>query len=108
MLRFASFASALLFALATTATPVAAQSARSKNGTWTALPSQVVPPAPPRVAHGGFGALPFAAAGSSGFCDIVVKRGGGNPTQDMTGSIGHAKSYQAGGGGPARQRVCSR
>jgi hypothetical protein len=38
----------------------------------------------------------------------VVKRGGGNPTQDMTGSIGHAKSYQAGGGGPARQRVCSR
>jgi hypothetical protein len=31
------------------------------------------------------------------YCDIVVKRPGGNPTQDMTGSIGHAKSYQSGG-----------
>lgn len=30
-------------------------------------------------------------------CDIVVKQPGGNPTQDMTGSIGHAKSYQSGG-----------
>ncbi|BAU92176.1 hypothetical protein MPPM_3571 [Methylorubrum populi] len=108
MLRFASVATALLMACATTITPVSAQSARSKKGTWTALPSQVVPPAPPRVANGGFGALPLAVGGSSGYCDIVVKRGGGNPTQDMTGSIGHAKSYQATGGGPARQRVCSR
>lgn len=31
------------------------------------------------------------------YCDIVVKHPGGNPTQDMTGSIGHAKSYQSGG-----------
>ncbi|MEN3212863.1 hypothetical protein PUR23_22990 [Methylorubrum populi] len=108
MLRFASFASAVLFTVATAATPVSAQSARSKKGTWSALPSQVVPPAPPRIANGGFGALPLAVGGPSGYCDIVVKRGGGNPTQDMTGSIGHAKSYQAGGGGPARQRVCSR
>ncbi|MBB2960698.1 hypothetical protein [Methylobacterium sp. R2-1] len=108
MLRFASVAPILLVAFATAVTPVAAQSARSKKGTWTALPSQVVPPAPPRVTNGGFGALPLAAGGASGYCDIVVKRGGGNPTQDMTGSIGHAKSYQAGGGGPARQRVCSR
>lgn len=108
MLRFASLASAALFTVATAATPVSAQSARSKKGTWSALPSQVVPPAPPRVANGGFGALPLAVGGPSQYCDIVVKRGGGNPTQDMTGSIGHAKSYQAGGGGPARQRVCSR
>jgi len=108
MLRFASYASVLLLAFATTVTPVAAQSARPKKGAWTALPSQVVPPAPSLIAHGGFGALPLAAGSQSGYCDIVVKRGGGNPTQDMTGSIGHAKSYQAGGGGPARQRVCSR
>ncbi|MGE7153632.1 hypothetical protein ACQKJ1_07820 [Methylorubrum rhodesianum] len=108
MLRFASFASVLLMAFATTSLPAAAQSARAKNGTWTALPSQVLPPAPPRVANGGFGALPLAVGGGSGYCDIVVKRGGGNPTQDMTGSIGHAKSYQATGGGPARQRVCAR
>ena len=75
----------------------------------TALPAQGQLPAPPtRVDNGGFGPFPLAAAGSARYCDIVVKRGGGNPTQDMTGSIGHAKSYQAGGGGPARQRVCSR
>jgi len=108
MLRFASYASVLLLAFATTVAPVAAQSARAKKGTWTALPSQIVPPQPARIANGGFGALPLAVGGPSGYCDIVVKRGGGNPTQDMTGSIGHAKSYQAGGGGPARQRVCSR
>ncbi len=33
-----------------------------------------------------------------GGCDIIVKRPGGNPTQDMTGSIGHAKSHQSNGG----------
>ena len=38
-------------------------------------------------------------------CDIVVKRPGGNPTQDMTGSIGHAKSHQS-NGGAGRMRVC--
>jgi hypothetical protein len=38
-------------------------------------------------------------------CDIVVKRPGGNPTQDMTGSIGHAKSYQS-GGGRANPLIC--
>ncbi len=31
-------------------------------------------------------------------CDIIVKRPGGNPSQDMTGSIGHAKSHQSNGG----------
>ncbi|MEH3119713.1 MAG: hypothetical protein PGN25_19570 [Methylorubrum populi] len=108
MLRFASYTSILLLALATTVTPAASQTARQKNGSWSALPSQVVPPAPPRVVNGGLGPFPLTVGGPSGYCDIVVKRGGGNPTQDMTGSIGHAKSYQAGGGGPARQRVCSR
>ena len=109
MLRTASLASVFLFAVAVAATPVAAQPTRAKKGTWTALPAQGQLPAPPtRIDNGGFGAFPFAASGSSRYCDIVVKRGGGNPTQDMTGSIGHAKSYQAGGGGPARQRVCSR
>ncbi|ARO56439.1 protein of unknown function; putative exported protein [Methylorubrum extorquens] len=39
------------------------------------------------------------------YCDIVVKRPGGNPTQDMTGSIGHAKSYQS-GGGRANPLIC--
>ncbi|MDV2984603.1 UNVERIFIED_CONTAM: hypothetical protein Q9R58_09820 [Methylobacteriaceae bacterium AG10] len=106
MLRFASLASVVLLAVAVI--PAAAQPARAKKSTWTALPSQVVPPAPPRVANDGFGALPLPVGRASGYCDIVVKRGGGNPTQDMTGSIGHAKSYQAGGGGPARQRVCAR
>jgi len=43
--------------------------------------------------------------GADADCDIVVKRPGGNPTQDMTGSIGHAKSYQS-NGGPARKRIC--
>ncbi|AWI91203.1 hypothetical protein [Methylorubrum aminovorans] len=38
-------------------------------------------------------------------CDIVVKRPGGNPTQDMTGSIGHAKSHQS-GGGRANPLIC--
>lgn len=38
-------------------------------------------------------------------CNIVVLRPGGNPTQDMTGSIGHAKSYQA-NGGPRRKTIC--
>lgn len=38
-------------------------------------------------------------------CNIVVKRPGGNPTQDMTGSIGHAKSYQA-NGGPRCKTIC--
>lgn len=38
-------------------------------------------------------------------CNIVVKRPGGNPTQDMTGSIGHAKSYQS-GGGRANPLIC--
>lgn len=32
------------------------------------------------------------------FCNVVVRQSGGNPTQDMTGSIGHAKSYQSNGG----------
>ncbi|TFZ58215.1 hypothetical protein E4V01_12245 [Methylorubrum sp. Q1] len=39
------------------------------------------------------------------YCDIVVKRPGGNPTQDMTGSIGHAKSHQS-GGGRANPLIC--
>lgn len=106
MLRLASVTSILLLACVA-ATPAHAQTARTKAGSWSALPSQVLPP-PPRIADGGFGTAPFAAGRPSGYCDIVVKRGGGNPTQDMTGSIGHAKSYQAGGGGPARQRICSR
>jgi hypothetical protein len=38
-------------------------------------------------------------------CNIVVLRPGGNPTQDMTGSIGHAKSYQA-NGGPRCKTIC--
>lgn len=108
MLRTASFGAILLLACASTTAPVAAQSASATKGGWMALPAQGMLPTPSaRIGGGGFGALPFAA-GSSRYCDIVVKRGGGNPTQDMTGSIGHAKSYQAGGGGPARQRVCSR
>lgn len=108
MLRLASYSAIVLLTVAALAAPAAAQTARAKKGTWSALPSQVLLPAPPRVINGGLGPLPLAVGGSSGYCDIVVKRGGGNPTQDMTGSIGHAKSYQAGGGGPARQRVCSR
>lgn len=39
------------------------------------------------------------------FCNIVVRQPGGNPTQDMTGSIGHAKSYQS-NGGPRCKVVC--
>ncbi|GJE53039.1 hypothetical protein GOFOIKOB_6114 [Methylobacterium tardum] len=38
-------------------------------------------------------------------CNIVVHRPGGNPTQDMTGSIGHAKSWQA-NGGPRCKTIC--
>ncbi|CAM3290242.1 MULTISPECIES: hypothetical protein [Methylobacterium] len=38
-------------------------------------------------------------------CNIVVHRSGGNPTQDMTGSIGHAKSWQ-GNGGPRCKTIC--
>jgi hypothetical protein len=38
-------------------------------------------------------------------CNTVVHRPGGNPTQDMTGSIGHAKSYQ-GNGGPRCKTIC--
>jgi hypothetical protein len=38
-------------------------------------------------------------------CNIVVLRPGGNPTQDMTGSIGHAKSWQA-NGGPRCKTIC--
>lgn len=38
-------------------------------------------------------------------CNIVVHRPGGNPTQDMTGSIGHAKSWQ-GNGGPRCKTIC--
>jgi hypothetical protein len=38
-------------------------------------------------------------------CNIVVHRPGGNPTQDMTGSIGHAKSFQA-NGGPRCKTIC--
>ncbi|GJD33845.1 hypothetical protein [Methylobacterium aerolatum] len=38
-------------------------------------------------------------------CNIVVKRPGGNPTQDMTGSIGHAKSYWT-NGGPRCKTIC--
>jgi hypothetical protein len=38
-------------------------------------------------------------------CNIVVHRPGGNPTQDMTGSIGHAKSWQA-HGGPRCKTIC--
>ncbi|MBB3903579.1 hypothetical protein [Methylobacterium brachythecii] len=39
------------------------------------------------------------------FCNIVVRQPGGNPTQDMTGSIGHAKSYQS-NGGPRCKVIC--
>lgn len=52
----------------------------------------------------GVGPIGGGAIGGGG-CDIVVKGSNGNPTQDMTGSIGHAKSYQS-NGGPARPRVC--
>jgi hypothetical protein len=38
-------------------------------------------------------------------CNIVVLRPGGNPTQDMTGLIGHAKSWQ-GNGGPRCKTIC--
>jgi hypothetical protein len=38
-------------------------------------------------------------------CNIVVLRPGGNPTQDMSGSIGHAKSWQA-NGGPRCKTIC--
>ena len=38
-------------------------------------------------------------------CNIVVKRPGGNPTQDMTGSIGNAKSYWT-NGGPRCKTIC--
>ena len=38
-------------------------------------------------------------------CNILVHRSGGNPTQDMTGSIGHAKSWQ-GNGGPRCKTIC--
>ncbi|MBN6819462.1 hypothetical protein JRF84_07655 [Methylobacterium organophilum] len=38
-------------------------------------------------------------------CNIVVHRPGGNPTQDMTGLIGHAKSWQA-NGGPRCKTIC--
>lgn len=38
-------------------------------------------------------------------CNIVVHRPGGNPTQDMTGSIGHQKSYQS-NGGPRCKTIC--
>ena len=38
-------------------------------------------------------------------CNIVVKRPGGNPTQDMTGSIGHSKSYWT-NGGPRCKTIC--
>lgn len=38
-------------------------------------------------------------------CNIVALRPGGNPTQDMTGSIGHAKSWQA-NGGPRCKTIC--
>ncbi|UMY19720.1 hypothetical protein MMB17_10645 [Methylobacterium organophilum] len=51
-------------------------------------------------------AAPSWPAASRSTCEIVVKRPGGNPTQDMTGSIGHAKSHQS-NGGPARMRVCA-
>ncbi len=68
-------------------------------------------PGPGRVvgapAVGGMPTVPFPGRGSIGGprCDIVVKRPGGNPTQDMTGSIGHAKSHQS-NGGPGRMRIC--
>ncbi|GJE76856.1 hypothetical protein ACFQWF_07685 [Methylorubrum suomiense] len=68
-------------------------------------------PAPGRIvtapAVGGMPTMPFPGWGSGGGqrCDIVVKRPGGNPTQDMTGSIGHAKSHQS-NGGAGRMRVC--
>ncbi|MCE4225900.1 hypothetical protein HCU64_19280 [Methylobacterium sp. C25] len=39
------------------------------------------------------------------FCNIVVRQPGGNPTQDMTGSIGHQKSYQS-NGGPRCKVIC--
>lgn len=38
-------------------------------------------------------------------CNIVVKRPGGNPTQDMASSIGHAKSYWT-NGGPRCKTIC--
>ena len=40
------------------------------------------------------------------FCDIVVRQRGGNPTQDMTGLIGHQNSYQATGGYNRTPRLC--
>ncbi|WP_342152422.1 hypothetical protein [Methylorubrum sp. SB2] len=54
---------------------------------------------------GGMPTMPFPGWGGGQRCDIVVKRPGGNPTQDMTGSIGHAKSHQS-NGGAGRMRVC--
>jgi hypothetical protein len=66
-------------------------------------------PAPSRIVTapivGGMPTMPFPGWGGGQRCDIVVKRPGGNPTQDMTGSIGHAKSHQS-NGGPGRMRVC--
>ncbi len=56
-------------------------------------------------ALGGLPAISFPGSRSVERCDIVVKRPGGNPTQDMTGSIGHAKSHQS-NGGAGRMRVC--
>lgn len=38
-------------------------------------------------------------------CNIVVIRPGGNPTADMTGSIGHAKTWQS-NGGPRCKTIC--
>ncbi|WP_232630542.1 hypothetical protein [Methylobacterium sp. Leaf118] len=54
----------------------------------------------------GLPTIPFPGwSHGSSRCDVVVKRPGGNPTQDMTGSIGHAKSHNS-NGGAGRMRVC--
>lgn len=71
-----------------------------------AQPSPARAVAAPLPGSAGLPTIPFPgwSAGSSR-CDVVVKRRGGNPTQDMTGSIGHAKSHNS-NGGAGRMRVC--
>ena len=74
------------------------------GGRLEAIPAAGRAVVPGPEAFGG-GTAPFPAWGSGRTCDIVVKRPGGNPTQDMTGSIGHAKSHNS-NGGSGRMRVC--
>lgn len=101
--------------------PVKTVVKKSKVGKPAAHWSSIAPdvdrvgslPAPSRVgapilvapALGGLPAISFPGGRGGERCDIVVKRPGGNPTQDMTGSIGHAKSHQS-NGGAGRMRVC--